>query len=177
MDWNNKNDALKAVKQNGLALEYASDELKNDKEVVLAAVKQYGRALEYASDRLKDDKEVVLAAIEKYGYASAWASERLNNDKEVVLAAVKQYWAALEYASDELQSDKDVLNSMREYLINDKCKGHYDEQLFLDAKENLLKYDREDELQSKLADLDKLQARKQNFNNQSKVEVRTKRKV
>ena len=37
----------------GNALEYASDELRNDKEVVLAAVKDCGDALKYASDELK----------------------------------------------------------------------------------------------------------------------------
>ena len=40
---------LVAVAQHGLALELASAELKNDKEVVLAAVAQDGRALEYSS--------------------------------------------------------------------------------------------------------------------------------
>jgi hypothetical protein len=33
--------------------------LKNDKEIVLIAVKQNGRALQYASEELKGDKEVV----------------------------------------------------------------------------------------------------------------------
>ena len=35
-----------------------SDELINDKEVVLEAVKQRGYTLEYASDELKNDKEL-----------------------------------------------------------------------------------------------------------------------
>ena len=38
-------------------------ELKNDKDVVLTAVKQNGGALEYASDELKADKDVVVAAV------------------------------------------------------------------------------------------------------------------
>lgn len=44
---------LVAVAQNWRALQYASEELKKDKEVVLAAVAQDGRALEYASDEVK----------------------------------------------------------------------------------------------------------------------------
>ena len=52
-----------AVAQNGCALEYASDELKNDKEVVMIAVAQNGWALEYASDEMKSDKEVATAAV------------------------------------------------------------------------------------------------------------------
>jgi hypothetical protein len=42
-----KEQVLKAVKQDGLYLQYASEELRGDKEVVLAAVKQNGRVLEY----------------------------------------------------------------------------------------------------------------------------------
>jgi hypothetical protein len=36
-----------------MALEWASDELRNDQEVVLAAVGQDGSALQYASDELR----------------------------------------------------------------------------------------------------------------------------
>ena len=52
-----------AVKTDGLALEFASDDLKAEPEVVLAAVMEYGPALEFASDNLKARSEVVLAAI------------------------------------------------------------------------------------------------------------------
>ena len=40
--------ALAAVKQNALALKYASVDLRRDREVVLAAVKQNGRAIKWA---------------------------------------------------------------------------------------------------------------------------------
>ncbi len=88
MDWNNKEFVLEVVKQDGEALQYASDELRNDKDVVLAAVQQDRDALQYASDELKDDEEVVLAAIEFYGGGMCleYASERLKNDKDLVLA-------------------------------------------------------------------------------------------
>jgi hypothetical protein len=84
-------EILEAVKQNGRALQFASVELKNDKEVVLEAVKNDGHAFEYASDELKNDKDVVLKAVKNYGYALSSASVELKNDKEVVLEAVKQY--------------------------------------------------------------------------------------
>jgi hypothetical protein len=47
---------LAAVKKNGAALEFASESLRNDKEVVLLAVKNIGWALYYASEELKNDK-------------------------------------------------------------------------------------------------------------------------
>ena len=59
-------------------------------EIVLAAVAQDGVALVYASEKLKGDKEVVLAAVRQNGDALGYASEELQIDKEVVLAAVAQ---------------------------------------------------------------------------------------
>jgi len=50
---------MAAVKNDGDALEHASDELKADREVVYAAVKNHGEALEYASDELKADPEIL----------------------------------------------------------------------------------------------------------------------
>ena len=43
------------VKSDGHALQYASEELKNDKEVVMEAVKSDWVALEYAPKELKKD--------------------------------------------------------------------------------------------------------------------------
>ncbi len=48
---------------NGLALKYASDELKRDRTLVLEAVKQNGNALEAASYDLQGDKEIVQQAV------------------------------------------------------------------------------------------------------------------
>jgi hypothetical protein len=61
------------VKQNGDALEFASDELQGDREVVLAAVKQNGDALKYASQQLRGDREVVKAAVEENADALTYA--------------------------------------------------------------------------------------------------------
>ena len=79
---------LAAVRCNGHALRYASEQLRGDREVVLAAVRQNGWALEYASGQLKGDREVVLAAVKQNGDALCYASPQLRSDREVVLAAV-----------------------------------------------------------------------------------------
>ncbi len=39
---------LTAIQKNGCALQYASDELKNDKEFVLKVVQTHGYALKFA---------------------------------------------------------------------------------------------------------------------------------
>jgi hypothetical protein len=104
-----KDVVLAAVKQNGRALEYVSEELKSDKEVVLAAVAQTVAALKYVSEELKGDKEVILVVVTQNGWALNYASKELKGDKEVVLAAVKQNRNALEYASEELKADKEFM--------------------------------------------------------------------
>ena len=58
---------LEAVKNDGYALDYASEELKADRQIVLEVVKNKGDALEYASEELKSDKEIVLAAVKNEG--------------------------------------------------------------------------------------------------------------
>jgi hypothetical protein len=44
------------IKKNGINLNFAPYELKNDKNLVLIAVKSNGISLEFASDELKNDK-------------------------------------------------------------------------------------------------------------------------
>ena len=62
-NWSDKASVLAAIGENGMVLQFASDELRNNKEVVLAAVEQDGRALQFASEDLKGDEDIVLAAV------------------------------------------------------------------------------------------------------------------
>ena len=81
---------LVAVKENGLTLQYASDELKADREIVLEAIRNSrGHALEWASNELKGDREVVLEAVNKSGRNLQYASEALKADPEIALAAME----------------------------------------------------------------------------------------
>ena len=101
---------LPAVQHGWEALEFASENLKNDKEIVLTALEDSWEALEFASDKLKNDKEFVLETVQKDGWALEFASDNLKNDKEIVLAAVQQNRGlALEYASNNLKNDKEIV--------------------------------------------------------------------
>jgi hypothetical protein len=55
------------------ALQYASAELKGDREIVKEAVKQNGFALEYASAELHGDREIVVEAVKQDGTNSSAA--------------------------------------------------------------------------------------------------------
>ena len=68
------------------------------REVVLEAVKQNGLALEYAPARFLGDRGIVLEAVQKNGLMLKHAQEPLKRDFAIVLAAVKQHGGALKYA-------------------------------------------------------------------------------
>ena len=81
--------ALAFVKKKGESLEYLP-EFQNNKKIVLAAVKQDGWALNYASEELRKDKEVVLEAVRQWGYALRFASPELKEDEEIILVSLEE---------------------------------------------------------------------------------------
>jgi hypothetical protein len=60
---NNFEIVIAAVTQDGLALQYASEELKSDFEIVIAAVKQNGLSIRFASDELQNNLTIIINAI------------------------------------------------------------------------------------------------------------------
>ena len=68
-------------------LRKAAPALQRDKSVVLAAVRRDGHALLWASDDLKDDYDVVHAACSNERRALGHASVRLRNDQSLREAA------------------------------------------------------------------------------------------
>ena len=100
-----------ALESEGVALRYASQALKSDKDVILAAVRKNGSALQYVNDEFKQDREVVLAAVKKNGYAFRFASDALKGNGDVVKAAVQQCGFALKFASVALKSDKEIVKA------------------------------------------------------------------
>ena len=130
-------EALRAVERDWRALQYASEELKGDREVVMAAIKHTSWALEYASEELKGDREVVMAAVRQTGRALQYASAELKGDREVLMKAIKQTWEALQYASAELKGDREVVmasvrqNHLARQYASEELKG--DREIVMEA--------------------------------------------
>jgi hypothetical protein len=57
-----KTVVLAAIANNGLLLEHASPDLRNDAEVVTASISHNGFVLRYASQRLRADPWIVVYA-------------------------------------------------------------------------------------------------------------------
>jgi len=114
IDWSNKEEVLNAVKQDGMDLELAKEELQADKEVVIEAVSSNSDSFGYASYELQSDRDVIIAALNKDARTLLLLDDRFMEDKELVLIAIKQDSYLFKYAGDKLRSDKYfVLEAMK----------------------------------------------------------------
>jgi|GEM_PF-2175101 len=101
---------IKAIRKNGMALQYASEALKNNRDLVLAAVLQRGgKIFQYASTALKEDHTYVLSVIQQSACSFKYASKNLKTNREFVLAALAINGIALQYVSKAFRNDKDVV--------------------------------------------------------------------
>lgn len=109
------------MRQNGLLLEYACGEAKQNKEVVLEAIRESPSALQFASPELRmrigniglgvdvwkgDDREIVLAACSLDGLALEYVSTEFQNDPAIVNMAMRTTPNAIQFASDWLKTDR-----------------------------------------------------------------------
>ena len=113
----NKEVVIFALKQSGLALQYACDEFKNDKEVVMFAVKNNSDALEHASDELKNDTEIVTIAVAKnwdmLQFASAALQTFLTPNCVKLLNALIKYYQ--EHNPEKLQDMEKIKKTALKY--------------------------------------------------------------
>jgi len=105
---------LAAVRNNGLALQFASDQLQADPEIVLVALCQNVCAVEYAEPQLWGIRTFVLAAVKQNGLMLLSAAEELRGDWEIALAAVAQNEAAFRMVAWELRTNREfILQAVR----------------------------------------------------------------
>lgn len=77
--------------QGGNALQFASEELRNDKDLVLLAVKETGTAIRHASENLKQDTEVIKEALFNTKEAFQYLPHTFKDDKKFVLESIDQF--------------------------------------------------------------------------------------
>ena len=93
----------------GIALEYADESLRADREVVLAAVKQDALSLEYADESLKADGEFMLMVVKQHGFALQYADESLKADDNFMLAVLKGFGPNLQNAPNGIKNDRELM--------------------------------------------------------------------
>lgn len=122
-----------SVKEGGYQIIFASEELKNDREVVLAAISNDDLAFseirsKFKKDKsflidavhinplifnkidpqLKLDKDIALSAVTKAGWILKNMDESLRNNKKIALAAIKNDPKAIWSAGDVFKNDLDL---------------------------------------------------------------------
>lgn len=141
-----------------IVVEFASNELKSDKNFILEAIKSNGNSLLYSSKEFKKDKELILEAVKTSGNVLVELGkidESLFKDKELILEAIKsdinsknnKYEKSnkviLNYIPDELRKDANFIKDLFNVVENDRelrFQPFYDivdKSLYLDP-ENLL---------------------------------------
>jgi predicted nucleic acid-binding Zn-ribbon protein len=103
-----KEVAIHCVNTLCYSLERLPFKYRNDKDIVLAILNDEDDvySFRYASEELRNDKEIVSLAVSKNGSALQYASKELRNDKEIVMLAGPQHF---EYASDDLKKDREFI--------------------------------------------------------------------
>jgi len=101
--------AIKAVSQDGLALDYFDKSIRENRSVVKVALQQNGCALEYADPTLLHEEDIVLAATTADGFALDYASEELRRKPELLRVAVAQNGHVLQYADQALRKDPEFV--------------------------------------------------------------------
>ena len=92
----------------GLKLKKFKRDLRANKNIVMTAVKQNGMALEYALGKTLTDEKIVTTACQQNGLALTFIPKMANNQR-VVIAAVKQNGFALELAAPAQANKKHVV--------------------------------------------------------------------
>ena len=100
----------------------------------MAAVKNEGLALEFADKLLKKDKEIVIEAVRNDGFAIANADYKYLDDKEVAIEAIKNNTGAFLLLNKKLTEDNDIINLAGLGNKSSKTKNN-----FKDLKKHLLK--------------------------------------
>ena len=98
---------MTAVAQDGLALQYASPDLRANEKVVLAAIEENPEALQYASELLRNNRHVVSRVLyTDNGNGLQYASHELRNSTPFMIRAVFTNGCALKWASPKLRNNK-----------------------------------------------------------------------
>lgn len=83
-----------AVRNNGWALQYASDALREDKEIVKLAVKKTPESLKYAKGGLNQDKDCLVAA-------GIWIDEEAHEEKKNLNDNAKRFVLSTKFSLAE----------------------------------------------------------------------------
>lgn len=95
-------------------IRYASEEIKNNKEIALFALSKgwlfkTSQTISVLWDKIKDDNEIIYDVINKDPISFKHASERIRWEKQIALYAIDKDWKNIEYIAENLKDDAEIL--------------------------------------------------------------------
>lgn len=124
--------ALIAITDKGENLQFAPNTLKKDKAFVLQAVHYDGMALIYASRELRNDVDVLRVAIDENYNSLQFASSSLRDNRTTILEAVNIDKLAIYYASKEIRKlvgEGDPVEVLTKAVASEKLAAKLNNQL------------------------------------------------
>ena len=99
-----------AINNFGFSIQFASERLRDNKNLALEAVKSSGYNLKYLSKRLKKDKSIVLKSLQKNAYSLKYADKSFKKNKTFLFKIFKFYLggASFKYIHNDLKKDKKI---------------------------------------------------------------------
>lgn len=86
-------------------LQYASADLRGDRDFMLEAIKRNWRLFDYASDSLKRDRDFVLEIIRQSPWLFEFIPQNFRGDRDITLEAIKYDSRLYGYASEALRAE------------------------------------------------------------------------
>ena len=99
---------LDVVRENGHALRWASEELRDDRLIVMTAVQNNGMVLRNVSERLQQDREVVFEAVKNKRWVFEHITEEFRSDPEIARAALQEGFL-LKFAGENIKDTKELV--------------------------------------------------------------------
>jgi hypothetical protein len=105
---NNENYFESILEQDGLAIRFASDEIKNNERLCKIAADNDGNSIEYMSISIKNNKNVCKLAVANNGMSLKFMSDAMKNDEDVCKIAAKSNGCALQFMSETIKENDEI---------------------------------------------------------------------
>lgn len=106
---NEKTLSIKAIQQNGRALNHLPNKYKNDPSIVFQAVIQNPTSLQFASETLRRDRNFLLKLLKYDSIILKFCHEEIQRDREIVVMALEHFGISLEYSHHSLRDQKEIV--------------------------------------------------------------------
>ena len=102
-----KEEVKRVLLEHGL--KYASQSVRNDKDVVLPIIEVRRNDLQYASEELRNDKDFVMAIVARCPRALSNIRGKLSGDKDVIQIAITKNIDYLFFVGSEVRKDREYM--------------------------------------------------------------------